>query len=182
MRGISRLLDKLLASQARLSSLSFVDITVAEYTYYYTSNNDAPTVLAFGVPRTDCSPHVTLNSNTVTTFTTSHKAETKKQPPWNHHLTNHVFKPSRSSPQQFSLPSAISKPQITLYAYRLNLNFCSFPPADSTYSPSFSLLSSTTLSRRRDRTREKEPREGRAVCERCSVPNGRKMYYVITEI
>lgn len=114
-RWISRLFDKLFASQVWLSFLSFAGITVTEYTYYYTSSNDASTVPAFGVPRTDCSPHVTQNSNTVTTFTTSHNAETKKQPPWNHHLTNHVFNPSRSSPQQFSLPSAISKPQITLW-------------------------------------------------------------------
>jgi len=114
-RGISRLFDKLFASQVWLSSLSFAGITVKEYTSCYTSSDDASTVPTFGVPRTDCSPHVTLNSNTVTTFTTSHNAETKKQPPWNHHLTNHVFNPSRSSPQQFSLPSAISKPQITLW-------------------------------------------------------------------
>lgn len=103
------------ASQVWLSSLSFGGIAVTEYTHCYTFSNDASTVPAFGVPRTDCSPHITLNSNTVTTFTTSHNAETKKQPPWNHHLTNQVFNPTRSSPQQFSLPSAISKPQITLW-------------------------------------------------------------------
>jgi hypothetical protein len=74
-------LTKYLASQAWLSSLSFVGITITEYTYYYISNNDTPAVPVLGTPRTECSPHVTLNSNTVTTSTTSHNAETKKQPP-----------------------------------------------------------------------------------------------------